>query len=107
MHSTPRLPSTEVEAEEDEVEDEKVDGLDQKIEPVTIMNTQRIQNTLTTLKVRGEEIRDGQISPMFNVTTARSMGTMNVNVERSKWTRTITRTIAKPMYPKKKRDRPR
>ena len=81
MHSTPRLPSTEVEAEEDEVEEEEADGLDQKIEPVTIMNTQRIQNTLTTLKVRGEETRDGQISPMFSVTTAISMGTMNVNAE--------------------------
>ena len=107
MLSTPRLPSTEVEAEEDEVEEEEADGLDQKIEPVTIMNTQRIQNTLTTLKVRGEETRDGQISPMFNVTTARSMGTMNVNAERSKQTRTITRTIAEPMSPKKKRARPR
>ena len=107
MLSAPRLPSTEVEAEEDEVEDEEVDGLDQKIEPVTIMNTQRIQNTLTTLKVKGEETRDGQISPMFNVTTARSMGTMNVNAERSKRTRTITRTIAEPMSPKKKRARPR
>ena len=42
MHSTPRIPSVEVEAEEDEVEEEEADGLDQKIEPVTIMNTQRI-----------------------------------------------------------------
>ena len=82
MHSAPRLPSTEVEAKEDEVDEEEADGLDlQKTEPVTIMNTQRIQNALTTLKVRGEETRDGQISPMFNVTTARSMGTMNVNAE--------------------------
>ena len=102
-----RIPSTEVEEEEDEVEEEEADGLDQKIEPVTIMNTQRTQNALTTLKVRGEETRDGQISPMFNVTTARSMGTMNVNVEKSKRTRTITRTIAEPMSPKKKRARPR
>ena len=107
MHSAPRLPSTEVEAEEDEVEEEEADGLDLRIEPVTIMNSQRIQNTLTTLKVRGEEARDGPISPMFSVTTARSMGTMNVNAERSKHTRTITRTIAEPMSPKKKRARPR
>ena len=67
------------------------------------MNTKRIQNTLTTLKVRGEETRDVQISPMFSVTTARSMGTMNVNAERSKRTRTITRTTAEPMSPKKKK----
>ena len=108
MHLAPKLPSTEVEAEENKVEEEEVDGLDlQKIEPVTIMNTQSIQNTLTTLKVRREEARDGPISPIFSVTTARSMGTMNVNVERSKRTRTITRTIAKPMSPKKKRARPR
>ena len=93
MHSAPRLPSTEVEVEEDEVEEEEANGLDlQKIE--LIMNTQSIQNTLTTLKVRGEETRDGPISPMFNVTTARSMGTMNMNAERSKWTKTITRTTA-------------
>lgn len=108
MHSALRLPSTEVEVEEDEVEEEEVDGLDlQKIEPVTIMNTQRIRNTLTTLKARGEETRDGQISTMFSVTTARSMGTMNVNAERSKRTRTITRTIAEPMSPKKKKARQR
>ena len=99
MHSTPRLPSTEVEAEEDEVEEEEADGLDlQKTEPVTIMNTQSIQNSLTTLKVRGEEARDGPISPMFSVTTVRSMGTMNENAERSK----RTRTIAQLMSPKKK-----
>ena len=43
MHSALRLPSIEVEVEEDEVEEEEADGLDlQKIEPVTIMNTQRI-----------------------------------------------------------------
>ena len=102
MHLAPRLPSTEVEAEEDEVEEEEADGLDlQKTEP--IMNSQSIHNTLTTLKVRGEEARDGQISPMFSVTTATSMGTMNVNAERSKWTRTITRKIAKPMSAKKKK----
>ena len=40
---------------------------------------------------------------MFSVTTARSMGTMNENAERSKRTRTITRTIAETMYPKKKK----
>ena len=104
MLSTPKLPSIDVEAEEDKVEEEEADGLDlQKIKLVTIMNTQRIHNTLTTLKVRGEETRDGQISPMFNVTTARSMGTMNVNAERSK----RTRTIAEPMSPNKKKSRQR
>ena len=103
MHSAPRIPSTEVEAKEDEVEEEEADGIDlQKIEPFTVMNTQSIQNTLTTLKVRGEEARDGPISPMFSVTTA-SMGIMNKNAERSKW----TRTIAKPMSPKKKKARQR
>ena len=106
MLSAPKLPSTEVEVEEDEVEEEEGKGLQlQKTEP--IMNNQSIQNTLTTLKVRGEEARDGQISPMFSVTTARSMGTMNVNAERRKRTRTITRTITKtttePMSPKKKK----
>ena len=71
MHSTLRLPSTEVKEEQDEVEEEEADGLDlQKTEPITIMNTQSIQNTLTTLKVRGEEVRDGPISPVFSVTTA-------------------------------------
>ena len=106
MLSTPKLPSTKVEAKEDEVEEEEADGLDlQKTEP--IMNTQSIQNTLTTLKVRGGEARDGPISPMFSVTTARSMNTMNENAERSKWTRTITKPIAKPMYPKKKKARQR
>ena len=104
MHLAPRLPSIEVKAEEDEVEEEKADGLDlQKTEPITIMNTQSIQNTLTNLKVRGEESIDGQISPMFNVTIARSMGTMKVNAERSKRTRTITRTVAEPLSPKKKK----
>ena len=88
MNSAPKLPSTEVEAREDEVEEEQADGLDlQKTELVTIMNTQSIQNTLTTLKVKGQEARDGPISPMFSVTTARSMGTMNKNAERSKLTR--------------------
>ena len=85
MHSAPRIPSTEVEVEEDKVEEEEAEGLElRKIERVTVMNTQSIQNTLTTLKVRGGEARDGPISPMFSVTTARSMGTMNENVERSK-----------------------
>ena len=108
MCSTPRLPSTEVEAEEDEVEEEEADGLNlQKTEPVTVMNTQSIQNTLTTLKVRGEEARDGPISPMFSVTIARIMGTMNENAERSKQTRTITRTISEPMSPTKKKARQR
>ena len=104
MHSAPRIPSTEVEAQEDEVDEEEADGIDlQKIEPFTIMNTQSIQNTLTTLKVKGEEARDGPISPMFSVTTTRSMGTMNENAERSKQ----TRTIAEPMYPKNKKARER
>ena len=104
MHSAPRLPSTEVEAEEDEVEEEEADGLDlQKTEPVTIMNSQSIQNSLTTLKVRGEEARDGPISLMFSVTIARIMGTMNENAERNK----LTRTTAEPMSPKKKKARQR
>ena len=104
MHSTPKLPSTEVEAEEDEVEEEEVDGLDlQKKELVTVMNTQSIQNTLTTRNVRGEQARDGTISPMFSVTTTRSMGTMNENAKRSKQ----TRTIAEPMSPNKKKARQR
>ena len=108
MHSAPRLPSTEVEAEEDEVEEEEANGLDlQMIEPVTVINTHSIHNTLTTLKVRGEEASDGPISPMFSVTIARSMGTMNENAERSKRTRKITRTIAEPMSPKKKKARKR
>ena len=90
MHSTPRLPSTEVKGEQDDVEEEDTDGLDlQKTEPVTIMNNQSIQNTVTTLKVRGEEARDGPICPMFSVTTTRSMGTMNENAERSKQNGTV------------------
>ena len=60
-------------------------------------------NTLTTLKVRGGEARDGPIIPMFSVTIARSMGTMNKNAERTK----LTRTIEDPMSPKKKKDRQR
>ena len=108
MHSAPRLPSTEVKAEEDEVEEEEAESLQlQRTKPVIVMNTRIIQITLTTLKVRGGEARDGPISPMFNVTTTRSMGTMNKNVERSKQTRTITRTISEPMSPKKKKSRQR
>ena len=100
MLSAPKLPSTEVEEEEDEVQEEEVEGLQlQRTKPVTIMNTQVIQITLTTLKVRGGEARDGPISPMFSVTTARSMGTMNENAERSK----LTRTIGEPMSLKKKK----
>ena len=54
MHSAPRIPSIEVEVEEDEVEEEEVDGLDlQKIEP--IMNTQSIQNTLTISRSEGKK----------------------------------------------------
>ena len=99
-----KLPSIEFEAEEDKVEEEEAEGLQlQKTEPVTVMNTWSIQNTLTTLKVRGGEARDGPISPMFSVTTARSMGTMNENAERSK----MTRTIAEPMSPKKNKARQR
>ena len=98
MHSTPKLPLTEVEEEEDKVEEEEADGLDlQKTELVTIMNTQSIQNTLTTLKVRGEEARDGPISPMFSVNTARSMATMNKNAELSMLIRTVTRIVGEPM----------
>ena len=94
MHSVPRLISIEVKAKEEEV-----DGLNpQKTKPVTIMNTQSIHNTLTTLKVRGEEARDGPISPIFSVTTARSMVTMNENVERSNH----TRAVVDPMSLKKK-----
>ena len=102
MLSTPKLPSTEVEAEEDKVEGEESEGLQlQRIEPV--MNTWIIQNILTTLRVRGGEARHGPISPIFSVTTARSMDTMNENVERSKLTRLVTRTIAGPMSLKKKK----
>ena len=78
MDSSPKIPSIEVEAKEDKVEEEEAEGLQlQKTDLVTVMNTQSIHNTLTTLKVRGEEARDGPISPMFSVPTARSMGTMN------------------------------
>ena len=45
------------------------------------MNIHITQRTLTTLKVRGGEARDGPISPIFSVTTVRSMVTMNENVE--------------------------
>ena len=108
MLSAIKLPSIEAKAEEDEVEEEEADGLDlQKTEPVTIMNTQSIQNTLTTLKVKEEEARDGPVSPMFSVTTARIMGTMNENAKRSKRTKTITRTTVDPMSPKKKKARHR
>ena len=71
------------------------------------MNTQSIQNTLTTLKVREGEARYEPISPMFNVTTAISMDTMNENEERSKLPIKITRTIVEPMSPKKKKARQR
>ena len=85
MLSEPKLPLVEVEVEEDEVEEEEAEGLQlQKTESVTVMNTQSIQNTLTNLKVRGREARDGPISPMFSVTTAIRMGTMNKNAEISK-----------------------
>ena len=91
MHLAPKLPSIEVEAEEDEVEEEEDEGLQlQKTEPVIIMNTRSIQNTLTTLKVRGGEERDGPISTIFSVTIARSMDTMNENEKRSKLTKIVT-----------------
>ena len=80
MLYAPKTPSTEVEEEEDEVEEEEAKGLlIHRKKP--IMN---IQSTLTTLKVIGGEERDGLISSIFNVTTARSMDTMNKNAERSK-----------------------
>ena len=49
-----------------------------------IQITQSSQHTLTILKFKGEEERDGPISPIFSVTTARSMSIMNENAERSK-----------------------
>ena len=99
-----KLPSTKFEEEEDKVEEEEDEGIQlQKTEPVTFMNTQSIQNTLTTLKVRGGEARDGPISPMFSVTTARSMDTMNENAKRSK----MIRIIAEPMSLKKNKARQR
>ena len=104
MLSTPKIPSTEVEEEEDEVEEEEANGIDlQMTEPFTVMNTQSIHNTLITLKVRGGEARDGPIIKIFSVTTARSMVNMNENAKRSK----LTRTIAEPMSPKKKTDHQR
>ena len=63
------------------------------------MNIHITQSTLTTLKFIGGEARDGPISPIFNVTTARSMATMNKNAKRSK----KTRTMAEPMSLKKKK----
>ena len=106
MLSAPKIPSTEVKEEEDEVVEEEAKGLQlQRRKPIIVIHTQIIHITLTTLRVKGEKERYGPISPMFNVTTARSMGTMNVNAERSKRTRTITRTIAEPMSPKKKEAR--
>ena len=64
-------------------------------------------NILTNRKVRGGEAIDRPISLMFSVTTTISMVTMNENDERIKLTRTITRTIAEPMSPKKKKARQR
>ena len=58
------------------------------------MNIQITQSTLTILKVRGGEARDEPISPIFNVTTARSMTIMNENAERRKQ----TRIVAEPTY---------
>ena len=43
MHSAPRLPSTKVEAEEDEVEEEEAEGLQlRSTEPIIVNNTQII-----------------------------------------------------------------
>ena len=67
------------------------------------MNIQITHSTLTTLKVRGGEARDGPISPIFSVTTARSMATMKENVEKGKMISTVTRTIAEAMFLKKKK----
>ena len=74
MLSTPNILSTEVEEEEAE-------GLFiQRTKP--IMNIQITQSVLTTLKFIGGEARDGPISTIFNVTSARGMSTMNENEER-------------------------
>ena len=80
MLYAPKTPSIEVEEEEDEVEEEEANGL-LIHRKKSIMN---IQSTLTTLKFIGREERDGPISPIFIVTTTRSMDTMNENAERSK-----------------------
>ena len=104
MLSAPKHPSTKVKAEEDEVEEEEAKGLRlQSIKLAIVMNTQNIHNTLTTLKVKGEEERDGPISQTFNVTTARSMAIMNEIAERSKH----TKTMADPMSLKNKKARHR
>ena len=71
------------------------------------MNIQITHNTLTTLKVRGGEPRDGPIGPIFSVTTAKRMATMNENAKRRNLIRTVTKTIADPMSPKKKKARHR
>ena len=66
MLLSPKLPLAEVEAEENEVEEEEVEGLlIQRIEPV-MHNIHITQSTLTTLKVRGEEERDGPINIQCN-----------------------------------------
>ena len=67
------------------------------------MNIQITHSNLATLKVRGGEARDGPISPIFSVTTARSMATMNENVEKGKMISTVTRTITEAMFLKKKK----
>ena len=83
MLSTPMITSIELEEQEDKVEEEEAEGLlIQMTKP--IMNIHITQNTLTTLKFIGGEARDGPISPIFNVTTAKSMATMNENVETRK-----------------------
>ena len=103
MHSPPKIPSTKVEAEENEVEEEEAEG--PTTENRTSHSHEHSDNSkhLTTLMVRGGEARDGTICPIFSVTTTRSMDTMNEIAERSKLTRIVTRTIAKPMSLTKKK----
>ena len=93
MLYAPKTPSTEVEEEEDEVEEEEANGLlIHRKKP--IMNIQITQSTLTTLKVRRGEVRDGPIIPIISATNTRSMATMNENEERIKKTRTVEETMS-------------
>ena len=93
MLSAPKLSATEVVAEENKVQEEEAEGLlIQRIKP--IMNIQITHTTLTTLKIRGEEARYGPISPILNVTTVRSMATMNENAERSQQTRIVAELMS-------------
>ena len=98
MLSAPKIPSAEVKAEKDEVEEEEVESLFmQRTEP--IMNIQITQSTLITPKVGGGEERHELINPIFSETSTRSMATMNENAKRRKH----TRTFAEPMSLKKRR----